>query len=73
MLEPAQLVESSDLLRTAPPSPELPPLKLRLDGQVLHPVWPAQPEPGLVESLQRMCERGGPATTARALGHDVTA
>ncbi len=68
MLEPAQLVESSDLLPTAPPAPELPPLKLRsghgLEGQVLHPVWPAPAEPGIVESLRRICESRLPPTGA---------
>lgn len=68
MLEPTQLVDFSDLLPTAPQSPELPPLKLRsgqgLDGQVLHPVWPAPPEPGIVESLQRVCESVYPVRIA---------
>lgn len=68
MLEPAQLVESSDLLPTTPQSPELPPLKLRsgqgLDGQVLHPVWPAPAEPGIVESLRQICESRLPPTAA---------
>jgi hypothetical protein len=53
---------------SVPGLPQLPALKPRFapgeSQRVLHPLWHSQPEPGLVEALQNVCESYEPPAVA---------